>query len=221
MQAKRNSLVLAAVFACICGCSRFNAQPGAYLGYEHRAFDKVTHQHQTHPDDTFLGGSPGSTDVSSGNFARLGMRMTSRGAVLEALDVYWDVGILLGGGSDSHKNDNDSRPKGHEARVYSKVFPIAPELVLGTRYFFTDRLSVGGELNWAYLNIEHGWDRFGKDDKSSSKSLFPLTVGPTLGYAFDIGGVEAGFGVPIVDEKFMFHLTFSYPSLARIEEKKK
>jgi len=221
MQAKSNLLALAVALVIIAGCSALNAKPGGYLGYEHRAFKQVKHQHVTHPGDTFLHGSPGSTSVSSGDFARLGIRVTSRDTLLEKLDVYWDVGMLAGGGSDNHQNDNDSRQKGHESRVYSKVFPVAPELALGTRYFLTDNLTVGGELNWTYLNIEHGWDRFDSDQKAGSKSISLLNVGPTVGYAFDVGAVEAGFGLPLgSDNKFLFHLTFSFLGPpARVEKK--
>ena len=206
-------LVLPLAFGLVCGCSSQSARFGGYVGYEHREFKSVEHEHVTHPDDrAFLLGSPGTTGVASGEFARLGVRLASRDQLMEHLELKADVGMLAGGARDEKQNENDPRPADQGSFIYSELYPVAPEVAVGARYFVAPKLALGLDLNWAHLFVEHGWDRFGDDEKTDTDGVSAVSLGPTVAYSFGSVECELGAGFPVAgDGGWMIHLTITLP----------
>ena len=105
------------------------------------------------------------------------------------IEPYVGAGALFIFGRDEHQNDNDFRSSGSGSMVYSEIFPVAPHFNTGVRFHpfkdkegFLEKLSLSGEIEGAYFNVEHGWNRFGKDEKVNEDSKFLLNAGAIVGY---------------------------------------
>jgi hypothetical protein len=169
---------------------------GLFVGYEYRSFDTVVYEHETHPQDaSFLTGSPGSTEIDDGHFLAMGLRGEIRSLFGVPLEIFADVGFLASGTRDEHQNDNDPRPPENGSFVYSKLDPCGAEVAVGAQYrLFGNRLGIGGEGNWAWIPVEHGWDRFGEDEKADSEALSLFSAGPKLSYrASDWAALEVSY----------------------------
>lgn len=171
-------MVMAVIFT---GCASLDgARRDTLVSAEYRNIN-VDHKHKTHPDDAgFLEGDAGSTDIKNAYFVAFTGRLTKEKVSDTKVDVYVEGSILVGGGQEKKKNENDPRPTGNHSEIYSKVFPIAPEVATGVRYNVTNKFAVGAEVSAAYFWVEHGWNRFGKDDKSDTEGLAVFNVGPKL-----------------------------------------
>ncbi len=177
-------LLLAVLVLVLVGCARVT--PETSVGYEYRQFD-IEHQHQTHPDDAgFLeGDNAGTTRIRRSHWLKLTGRVVQEELLgVKRLESYEGISGLLAvsGSRDEKKNENDPRPYGSHSAIYSEVFPFAPQVSTGLRYRITDRLAIGPEATATYFRIEHGWNRYGKDESSASEDVFSLGVGPVVSY---------------------------------------
>lgn len=164
------------------------------IGYEYWNFgDNFKHEHKTHPDDqSFLIGDAGATNLRRAHFLKLGSRSYIGEGVEGLLDssdsnenplrFYWGDSLLLGYGRDEHKNRNDPRPTGHHSAIYTKVFPIAPQIEAGTEYSLTERLKAGVGISGTMFFVKSGWDRFDEDQTTEHSQKFFINLGPTIRY---------------------------------------
>ena len=96
---------------------------------------------------------------------------------------------------DEHQNDNDPRPPEGASFVYSKLDRFGAEVAIGAQYrLFGNRLGIGGEGNWALIQVEHGWDRYAKDEKADGETLSLFSAGPKVSYrAWDWATLEVSY----------------------------
>lgn len=171
---------------------------GLYGQVGYKNIDGIAYEHETHPDDAiFMTGSPGSTSVDNAFLLALGLRVKRTNTFGLPLEFTADAGGLLSLAKDRHQNNNDSRPKSQGSFVYSKVSPFGMETRIGTLFYpFQDiPLGFGGEATLSVFRTEHGWDRFGKDEKAQSKWHYAFTAGPKVGLnIFDHLFLELAYG---------------------------
>ena len=191
------SLVVVLLF---CACTNVSAKNpnegfGLDIGYMAVNLDS-SFSHQTHQDDSFMGGDAGSTDIGLAHYFALGG--SYRVPIANKTAINLGLGGLVGLTRDEHQNDNDSRPADNGSFVYSSS-PWGVYGILGVEYAFADDWYAGieGQIVGAY--VDHGWDRWGSDESASSEFLWVPTIGPKLGYMIADGyaieaTVQAGSG---------------------------
>jgi len=170
------NLVLASILA-ISGCSILENKK-TNLGFEYWNFPDLKHKHETHPGDKgFLFGDAGSTELKKEYFLNMNFQKDFGD---EKFNPYGTVGFLLGYSRHAKKNENDLRPTGHHSGIYSKIFPLAPQLGVGIESKLNEGLSLGAEATSTVFWIDHGWDRFGKDESSDKETKVLYNIGPIL-----------------------------------------
>ena len=176
--------------------------------------DEFKFEHKTHPDDAdFLEGSPGSTAIDKAHM--LGVDLEAF-VPIGNFEPYAGAGALFVFGRDEHQNDNDFRPSGRGSMVYSDIFPAAPHFNSGVRFYpfkdgkgFLEKLSLSGEVEGAYFEVEHGWNRFGKDDRVKDESKFFLNAGAIVGYKlYDNIDLNLGYHHGLNSESNVFTIGF-------------
>jgi len=167
------AVILGVVAAGGCGDS-------LYLGYEYHNFGGKRVEHATHPDDAgFLTGSAGTTEFKDGHF----FKVSEVGGFGEEYDepyYYWQVSALVGVGDDRKKNENDYRSTGHHSEIYTKVFPLAPQVGVGVDYKVSENFWIGGEVSATAFYRESGWRRHGHDENSETEWEYFVNIGPTF-----------------------------------------
>ena len=141
----------------------------------------IVFQHTTHPDDSFLIGSPGTTQVDSASALFFDIEGSKRSG---AFEPYFGAGLdLYVSKKDMHQNDNDPRPAANGAFVYSKVAPFGAHVNAGVRIFpvKTSGFFLDAALSGATFGVESGWDRYSKEQverkTNSTLGLFGGGIG--------------------------------------------
>ena len=181
----RNEVIVLAILVLFSGCSTLEDTGSTPLevGYEYWNFSSIGYEHETHPDDkSFLTGSPGSTEIKHGHFLKISNRIYLNES---SPRFYGELALLAGYGEDRHKNDNDPRPIGNHSAVYSKIFPVAPQIGLGAEYQIVEGFDVGAEVTATVFFVENGWDRWGEDESADKDTKFLYNVGPVIKYRFN------------------------------------
>jgi hypothetical protein len=188
MDIKKSLLKLGlAGLLAVAGCRSYSTDNKYYgsssdlvvnTGFEYWNFSGLKHHHKTHPDDrAFLEGDAGDTKIKSGYFFNVNAQKNLGD---ENFNPYVFGGVLLGYGRDEKKNENDPRPTGSEARIYSDVFPLAPQVGVGVDTRLSSGLILGAEATGNIFWIRHGWNRFGEDERSANETKFLYNIGPVL-----------------------------------------
>lgn len=159
--------------------------------------DGTSFIHDTHPADAFLPrsgipGSAGETSIESRlHFGSLGFRYQNL-IIPQKLSYNIDIGGMFGGDRDSKQNDNDPRPAATGAFIYSEAnFGLYG--AVGMSYHFQGvmrGLYLGAEAQMVGIFVDHGYDRWGKDQSVESKLLWTPSVGPKLGYEYQNFDIE-------------------------------
>ncbi len=156
--------------------------------------------HDTHPDDRgFMknGNTPGSAGETEIDFVNMGTLGILYQHKINSFDIRFEIGGVLANGRKLMQNLNDTRPPENGAFVYSEVSGGFYGLI-GLSYNFESvkGLSIGADAQIMSLGIEHGYNRYGKDEKVESKNLSLATIAPKV--EFDFGdGLIAQASVPI------------------------
>ena len=218
----RNSLITKIVataisLAAIAGLNKQSEGEGLTLSptieYEYWILgDEFKYEHKTHPaDQVFLDGGPGETSIKSAHALKVGMDVSKKLGKNGLFEPYIGGAGMYVFGEDRQDNDNDPRPSGKNSRVYSKLFPLAPQFEAGLKLNPFKKFSVAASSSTTYLIVEHGWDRFGKDQEASNESKIFFNVGGKLEYLCDdfwkIGG---GYSKGINSESSYFSFGASY-----------
>lgn len=192
-------------------------QPGFSVsaGIKSLRLEGVTFSHDTHPDDYFLPGSnvPGSagtTSLSGGQtyYASVGIGYDHPIPVISK-SLAWkiEIGVLVGGQDDQHKNANDSRPDSNAAFIYSdSTWGLYG--AVGLTYHIGKHFYFGGETGYDGVFVDNGWDRYSDRESAHSKLLSFLSGGPVVGYDFkEKISLEAGvrFGQVTIYEVRLIH----------------
>jgi hypothetical protein len=178
-----------------------NQQSGFGLSVGAKAFSlkNSSFSHNTHPDDAFLPnsnipGSAGTTRLGGETYyATLGVNFAHPlPAISKSLSWRVEVGGLVGGQEDRHKNANDSRPDANAAFVYSDstwgLYGSA-----GLVYHIGSHFYLGGDGEYNGVFISSGWDRFSSKESVKTDLVSIFTGGPVIGYDINKNfGVEAG-----------------------------
>lgn len=161
------------------------------LGYREYKLQHPTYSHNTHPNDSFLPrasvpGSAGTTTLDGKlRFGAVGFRYDQPIAPTRTsnrLKLNVDLGGLFGGARDDHQNNNDPRPAGNGAFVYSEA-NFGMYAGTGLSYEI-GRFYVGVQAELGGLFIDRGWDRYSTDQSTQSQLKFFPSVGPKIGYRF-------------------------------------
>ena len=165
-----------AVILGVSGCN--STDKSTYGGFEYWRFSGLKHHHKTHPDDQgFLSGDAGSTEIKNGYFFNLSVNKDFGN---NKINPYGTLGFLLGYAEDRKKNENDNRPDSSCSKIYSKIFPIAPQAGIGLETSLNEDTKLGVEATGTIFWIEHGWDRWGEDEASDHETKLFYNIGPVL-----------------------------------------
>ena len=159
---------------------------GCVIGYKALALPKVTFQHDTKlPDDYFLPrsnvpGSAGTTTIGGGISSYFALGLRCQKPVANSFMLNADLGMLVGGQRDEHKNDNDSRPDANGSFVYSES-RWGGFGELGLSYYIVNDFYIGVEAELVGIYQSNGWYRWGSDESEHSGIEWYPSIGPKIG----------------------------------------
>jgi len=151
--------------------------------------------HDTHPDDkAFLVGRAGETELQNG----YGLAFKYEFIIADNEDgIYISIngGALFIGAEEKRKNDNDPRPTGSHSEIYSRIAPgIGPIIGANFGWKFRGKFYIGLSADATFLNVEHGWNRYGSYDSVEQEWKTFVTAGPEVKYYFtENSSVFAGY----------------------------
>ena len=158
---------------------------GLLVGYRGYDLGGSSYSHDTHPQDSFLPGAnvPGSGGTTTldgtSSFALLGFRFQPA-PIAKVWTLNFDVGGLFGGQRDRHQNANDARYPGNGSFVYSEArFGMLGGMGLS---YNLKRWSFGVQAEAAGIFVDHGWDRYAKDESAKSEIDWQFGAGPKIGF---------------------------------------
>ena len=161
---------------------------GLQVGYKMVNLDS-SFSHTTHSDDaSFMSGDPGSTELNTVHFLAIGGRYQQH--IAKDFWVNIDLGGLIGSSRDEHQNDNDTRQSSSGSYVYSESSWGVYGCV-GVNYACGEDWYIGADTQLAGVSVEHGWDRWNKDQSENDEFVWVPTIGPKIGYVFDNYSLEA------------------------------
>ena len=170
---------------------RNNGNFSVTLGYQGLDVGKDTSTlHDTHPNDRGilangnLPGSAGETEIDFANIFNLGLRYDL--GITDNFSFGLEVGGTLCDERDEKQNANDPRLAANGAFVYSKAtggFYVSA----GVEYHFKGLkgLYLGLDAQVQSLGVEHGYYRWGSDEKVKSETVWIPTAMPKIGYTFE------------------------------------
>jgi hypothetical protein len=181
----------------------------AFAGFKALNLGDQRFWHNTHPGDSFLPdsdvpGSAGVTDVGGMQFC-ITLGGEYQKYLSDSFSLTLGMGIMYGGDSDRHQNDNDPRPASSGSFVYSETdFGWCVSTALS---WHAGKFYAGVEAQLASVRIESGWDRFGHYERQRGDYKYFISAGPRIGWAFTKsllveGTVQfdrgAAFGIKII-----------------------